>query len=445
MAGYKEHFKGKKITVMGLGLLGRGVKVTAFLAECGADLIVTDVKSKKELEPSLKSLKKYKNITYVLGRHRLQDFEGRDMIIKSAGVPLGSRFIARAKNQKIPVEMDASLFLKCAPDITAIGVTGTRGKSSVSYLIHHILDTHRKVKKSKKNVFLAGNVRGAATLPLLKKIKKGDSIVLELDSWQLQGFGDSKISPHIAVFTTFMQDHQNYYVSMREYFNDKANIFKYQKDEDFLVTGKSAFDAIQKYWKKHIESTVALARTSMLPKDWKLVTPGEHHRENAAIAMQVAEILKIKPDITRSAIASFKGVEGRLECVKSKRGVSIFNDNNATTPEATRAALEAFPSGKIVLIAGGTDKELDYSSLGPVINERVKRLVLLPGSGTDKLRKFLTIPSSEHDSLKEAVEVAWKECEEGDVLLFSPAGSSFELFNNEYERNDEFMEYARKL
>ena len=217
---------------MGLGLLGRGVGDTLFLAECGADLIVTDLKTKEQLASSLKILSKYKNITYRLGEHNLEDFRDRDMILKAAGVPLDSIYIAEARNNKIPVEMSASLFDKLA-GIKIIGVTGTRGKSTVTHLIAQIL------KQDNKKILLGGNVRGVSTLQLLKKVKKDSIALFELDSWQLQGFGDAKISPNISIFTTFLDDHLNYYKGNRElYFNDKANIFKYQKKGDIFVAGE---------------------------------------------------------------------------------------------------------------------------------------------------------------------------------------------------------------
>ena len=166
---WKKYFKGKKVTQMGLGLLGRGVGDAAFLAECGAKLIVTDLKTEEELKPSLSKLRKYKNITYHLGGHRLEDFRDRNFILKAAGVALDSPFIAEARRHRIPVEMDASLFAKLAPkDITIVGVTGTRGKTTTAVLTYEIL------KSARKKVFLAGNIKDTATLPLLKKVKSGD-------------------------------------------------------------------------------------------------------------------------------------------------------------------------------------------------------------------------------------------------------------------------------
>src|SRR3990167_9139185 len=136
---YKDFFKGKKITLMGLGILGRGVNVAKFLAECGAELTITDLKTEDQLAPSLKELSKFPKIKYVLGRHDLADFSGKDMVIKAAGVPLDSPYIAEARKNNIPIEMDASLFAKLTENIVIVGITGTRGKSTVTHFVYSIL------------------------------------------------------------------------------------------------------------------------------------------------------------------------------------------------------------------------------------------------------------------------------------------------------------------
>lgn len=434
---YKTYFKNKKITVMGLGLLGRGIGISKFLAENGAHVLVTDLKTKKELESSLKQLKKFKNIKYVLGKHRKEDFKNKDLIIKAAGVPLGSPYIKEAYKNNIPVEMDASLFTKLAPEgVTIIGITGTKGKSMTTQLIFEIL------KRAKKHVYLGGNVRGVATLPLLKKVKNGDFVVLELDSWQLQGFGESKQSPHIAVFTNFMPDHLNYYKgSMRRYFADKANIFKYQTKEDVLVCGREVSKKIKTKGKKFVVSK------NLVPKTWKTI-PGEHYKENISLSIKVAEVLGIKKSVIKKTVESFKGVPGRLEFIKKVGGVEYYNDTTATMPEAVEGALKSFPKKKIILLAGGADKKLSYKKLAKTIKERVKTLVLFEGEATDKLKNELgktTISMFEVRKMKDAVACAYSHGEKGDVVLLSPGAASFGLFRNEYERGDLFVECVRRL
>ncbi|MCC7160426.1 UDP-N-acetylmuramoyl-L-alanine--D-glutamate ligase [Candidatus Nomurabacteria bacterium] len=440
---YKEFFKDKKITVMGLGLLGRGIGYTKFLAECGADLVVTDLKTKEQLATSIKALSKFTNIRFVLGGHRLEDFRDRDMIIKSAGVPMDSPYIKEARDNNIPVEMDVSLFVKLAPEITVIGVTGTRGKSMTTALIYEILKQNEKFLKRK--VYLGGNVRGIATLPLLKKIKRGDVLVCELDSWQLQGFGDSKISPHISVFTSFMPDHMNYYKdSMKDYFNDKANIFNYQKEEDVLIVRPAMKELIPKDLKSKL--TIANAKNVA---GYKFIVPGEYQKENLACAVEVVKQFNIPINKIKKAVKGFKGLEGRLQFLKEIKGVKIYNDNNATTPEATIAGIEALGKNKrnIILICGGADKKLDLTNFVKVVNKNCKALVLIPGTGTDNLitNYELRVKNETGKDLKDVFQKSLGFASRGDIVLFSPAFASFGMFNNEYERNDLFMKIIKKF
>ncbi|MCX6756435.1 MAG: Mur ligase family protein [Candidatus Nomurabacteria bacterium] len=438
MKNYKQLFKDKKITVMGLGLLGRGIGYTKFLAQCGADLIVTDLKTSVQLATSLKALSKFPNIKFVLGEHRLEDFRGRDMIIKAAGVPMDSVYIAEARKNNIPIEMDVSLFAKCAPGVQVVGITGTRGKSMTTNLIYEILKFQEK--SLKKSVFIGGNVRGVATLPLLSKVKDGDILVAELDSWQLQGFGDSKLSPNISVFTSFMTDHMNYYKdNMDLYFSDKANIFKLKSK---LIVVKP--------------NTVA---------DWKFAVPGVHQMENMACAVEVVKLFGIPEAKIKKAVKDFKGLEGRLELVKNIRGVKIYNDNNATTPEATISGLQALSQGlslgkakisgsptsrylpNIILICGGNDKNIPVTDFVKAINKYCKLVVTIPGTGTEKLvsSSKVLVESVNTKNLKDAFKLATASAKKGDIILFSPAFSSFSQYNNEYERNDEFVKLVKKF
>lgn len=435
---WQEYFKDKKITLMGLGLLGRGIGVARFLAENGAVLTVTDLKSETELAPALFELKDFSNINYVLGAHRLEDFQTADLIIRAPNVPLDSIYLAEAERNNIPVKMDASLFCELLPEgVQTIGITGTRGKSTVTTLIYEIL------KKSHQTVFLGGNIRGVATLPLLKEIKSGDVAVLELDSWQLQGFGDDKISPHIAVFTTFMNDHMNYYKGdMDRYLSDKANIFLYQQSDDYVVLGGQVVDIISSKFGTAIKSKIIVAEND-IPEDFAIKMAGGHNRYNAALALNTARILNIPDEISKKVIAEFPGVEGRLEILGTKNGILFVNDNNATTPEAAIAAVESFPDhkGKIVLIGGGTDKVLDFTEYCQIIPDYVKSLILFTGTATDKIMELLPkdISVTVVSSMAEAWQNALKQAEAGDLIMLSPGAASFGVFNNEYERNDQFV------
>lgn len=432
-------FKGKKITVMGLGLLGRGVGDAKYLAEQGAELIVTDLKTREELAESVAQLEGFPNITFVLGEHRLEDFRERDFILKAAGVPLVSPFIDEAKKHNVPVRMSADLFAELSR-IPIIGITGTRGKSTVTHMIHAIL------KAAGKQVLLGGNVRGVSTLALLPEVTEKHVAVLELDSWQLQGFGDARFSPHIAVFTTLLPDHQNYYKAKPEqYLADKANIFLYQGPEDTLVLGKQCAAMIIEKYSERIDSRVTIADELKLPDTWVLKVPGMHNRYDAALALIAVRTLGVDDEVSRNALESFTGVPGRLEFVREVRlsaqagGVKVYNDTTATTPDAALAALRALNTGKrnIILIMGGADKELDMNTLLYEIPNYTKRVILLAGTGTNKVLEFLP-GASVFDELSKAVAEAFTTAEPGDIVLFSPAFASFGMFKNEYDRGDQF-------
>jgi UDP-N-acetylmuramoylalanine--D-glutamate ligase len=448
---YRAYFKGKKITIM--GLLGRGLGVAKFLAECGADLLVTDLKTKEQLASSLVELNGFPDIKFVLGEHRLKDFSDRDLIIKAAGVPLDSVYIAEAHANNIPVKMESSLFASLT-SATLIGITGTRGKSTTTHFIHESLQKYYKNGK----VFLGGNVKGLATLPLLKEARENDLVVLELDSWQLQGFGDEKISPHIAVFTNFLPDHLNYYMrgghsqahAMELYFSDKANIFRHQNKSDYLiVSGEMAHCIVKKY--PLLQSEIVTVHKNDLCKSWHLKIPGEHNKENLTTGVAVLRALGFTENEIKTSVENFKGVPGRLELIQEKDGVKIYNDTTSTTPVATMAALEALRNAdnkNIVLIMGGADKQIDMTELLDILPEFCHTIVLLPGTGTDIIREKIkddNLDVVEVQSLQEAVTKATGSAKVGDVLLFSPGFASFGLFKNEFDRGEQFNVLIKKL
>jgi UDP-N-acetylmuramoylalanine--D-glutamate ligase len=428
-------FEGKKITVLGLGLLGRGVGDVEFLAKCGAEILVTDKKTETELAESVAKLKAYKNVSFRLGKQSKEDFRNRDLVIKAAGVPLDSPYIAAAKAAGVPVAMSTALFAKYAAAAGAVivGVTGTRGKSTVAHMIHHVL-----IRANKRTV-LGGNIRGISTLAMLPEIQADDIAVLELDSWQLQGFGDMKMSPHIAVFTNLMPDHLNYYADMEKYFEDKANIFRYQKTVDSLFVGKSIKEKIDA-----ARPQVAPLVPPAIPAEWQLKIPGAHNRENASHAAAAVRALGGSEEDIREGLESFKGVEGRLQLLGNINEIAVYNDNNASTPEATIAALHAL-SRPLTLIVGGYDKGVALAELAQAINKNTDAVVLFSGNGTDRLKSLLTKMYSETDSLAEALRMALKQTAPGGTILFSPAFASFEAFKNYYDRNDQFIAAYKKL
>ena len=435
------YFHGKKITVMGLGLLGRGVGDVRFLAEAGADLVVTDLKTKEQLTPSLEALKDFTNIRFVLGEHRLEDFQERDLILKAPKTPLDSIYIAEAHKNGIPVTMSTALFARLAREQggALIGVTGTRGKTTTTEMIAHTLRTVGK------KVLLGGNIRGVSTLALLPEVTPGTVAVLELDSWQLQGFSAEELSPHISVFTTFYPDHQDYYKGMDDYLADKAEIFLHQGPDDVLVLGEQAAPLVVETYGNAIVSTLLVAKVDTITEDI-LSIPGMHNRANAACALAAVTAIGVGKEAALSSLKTFSGVSGRLELVGEHGGVKFYNDTTATTPEATLVALDALDNGakNIILIMGGYDKGLDMNRLLLEVQKRVKRILMLSGTGTSRVLQYVE-GASVYDSLPTAFAEAVRSASPGDIVLLSPAFASFGMFENEYERGDAFSALVRAL
>lgn len=434
----RKEFAGKKITLMGLGLLGRGVGDAHFFAAAGTDLIVTDLKSEAELAPSIAKLAGFPNIVYHLGGHRLEDFESRDLIVRAPNAPLDSPFLAHARELGIPVEMDASLFVKLcarhAPATKIVGVTGTRGKSTVSHLIYEM------ARAARMPAHIGGNERDTATLSLFEKLRDGDVVVLELDSWQLQGFEESKISPHVSVWTNFMPDHMNYYHGdMERYFRDKAAIARFQNEGDCFIAPPDIAEKIKSRFG-------ALRGKSILPEnipaDWEIALPGEHNRANAACAVAAARCLGIADEHMKKTLETFGGLPNRLEFLGEKNGIAFYNDSNATTPDATIVALRTVAAKQkpIVLVAGGSDKELDFASLAREIEKTAKHVVLFEGKATEKLKALLpeNFAFTMAANMREAVTAAIAHAAPGDIILLSPAATSFGIFKNEYDRGEQF-------
>jgi UDP-N-acetylmuramoylalanine--D-glutamate ligase len=267
----------------------------------------------------------------------------------------------------------------------------------------------------------------------------------------LQGFGEAKISPHIAVFTNFMSDHLNYYKnSMDAYFGDKAQIFANQGSHNFLVMGEEVAGLIEQKFGKRARAKKIIAGAGSVPRDWDMKLKGVHNKENIALAIAVGEALKVPIETIREAVESFSGVEGRMQYVRTVRGVEIYNDTTATTPDATLVALLALSQNRnIVLIMGGADKTLDMSPLLKNISQYCSTVVLLAGTGSLKIQKdIMQIKNITHchaSTLPEAVTQAMNNTRIGDIVLFSPAFASFGMFKNEFDRGEQFMALASVL
>src|SRR3989344_3617714 len=227
-----EYLKGKRVLVMGLGLLGGGVETTRWLLRHGARVTVTDLRDKKTLTPSIKALGKGRNITWVLGRHRDADFRAADIVVVNPWVSKNSRYLKIAQKSWAVLENETSLFLRFCKN-PVIGITGTRGKTTTATWTHHFL------KKKYPRAVLTGNVAKDSLLKVLDRLDGRSPVIAELSSFRLEFLPPAKRSPHIAVWTNLMRDHLNRYPTMRAYAREKENIFKYQRREEVLIVSAS--------------------------------------------------------------------------------------------------------------------------------------------------------------------------------------------------------------
>jgi UDP-N-acetylmuramoylalanine--D-glutamate ligase len=300
----------------------------------------------------------------------------------------------------------------------------------------------------KGKVYLAGNLQGEATLPLIKKVTKDDVVVLELSSWQLQGFGWKKISPYISVFTNIYEDHLNRYSNMKDYIADKKIIYKYQKKSDFCILGER--NKHTKALGKEVKSQLIWFSDSDVPKKWKIKMLGKHNQANIAAAMNVGEIFGLSLAQMETVLANYPGLEHRLEFVRKVNNITFINDTTSTTPISGMKALEAIET-PIVLLAGGATKQLEMRPFAEAIAKKVKFVILLEGSATDELERIIkaaggsNLISGRYDDFEEAIKHAYGVCLPGDTLLLSPGCASFGMFINEFDRGERFKRIVSHL
>lgn len=474
-------FKDKRITVMGIGLHGGGIGVIKFLAAHGAKILATDLRTEDQLKDSLEKLKGLP-VEFVLGKHRQEDFTDADMIIKNPGVPEDSEYLLAAKKKRVPVESDIGIFFELCP-APIIGVTGTKGKSTTSALLAHMLSKHFP------QVILAGNIR-TSVLEKLPEITKDSIVVLELSSWMLADAKEHKKSPYVAVITNLLQDHLNRYPGgFDDYVEDKRLIFKSQKDKDYLflnfsdpvsreiskgVTSRIYFYSLDGDELMHAElpSFNQKARIGAYTRgkkiyygaaqeeicdvgDLRLI--GRHNLSNALAAVSVADLYNIPRHLIKQSLQEFEGLEGRLQFIAEAKGVKYINDTTATAPDAAMAGIQTVnehfrastgrPAKKIILIAGGADKNLDFKELGTFISNHCKTAILLEGTATPKLAKEINpnFPVSRVNSMEKAVKLAGKLAKPGNIVLLSPGCASFGLFKHEFDRGAKFNEAVKSL
>jgi len=427
---------------MGLGLHGGGVGTVKFLAREEALVTVTDKRNAQELRSSLAELTDLKNVRYVLGRHLMRDFRETDLVVKNPGVVPGSPYLQAARHARIRITNDLGIFFRRCP-ATIIGVTGTRGKSTTAHLIWKFLRTRSR------RVFLAGNIR-KSPLDFLDTLKRGDLVILELSSFQLEDLSRERMSPHIAVITNIFRDHLNWHKTMRAYIAAKRVIVRFQKPGDYCFANPDD---------PRVRAIAACSRGKIvyarLPAELRKIVDGrlgEHYRPAVALAARVARHYGIPMSVVEATLDSFRELEGRQEIMGIFAGIHWVNDTTATIPDATIKAIERFrrlagagEKTHLILIAGGQDKNLDYRAMARAIENSVDTVILLPGTATVKLKRFLpqSLTIFEANTMAEAVQLAAHHAKRGDYVLLSPGAASFGLFLNEFDRGAQFKDKVK--
>lgn len=460
----------KKITILGAGESGVG---TAILAKKqGYNVFVSDLS---------KITKKYKE---VLLHHDLQFEEGKHtevkilqatIVMKSPGIPDHIPLIKKIKEKGIPVISEIEFASKFT-NANIIGITGSNGKTTTTLLLSHILKNHVKTILSHEttsrceNEFesfgTAGNIGDSFALQVANR--QEDVFVLELSSFQLDGIVE--FAPNIAIVTNISPDHlDRYEYKYQNYIDSKLRITMNQTKNDYLIYDADD-KAIQKWLKEHKTKAKLLpftlgdktSKEGAYIKDNKIIIElnqeifimgitnlallGKHNVKNSMAATMAAKLLKVRKETIRQSLSDFEGVEHRLENVLKINGVQYINDSKATNINATYYALESMKS-KTVWIVGGVDKGNDYDELLPYVNEKVKAIICL-GEKNEKIKEAFSNVIDliiETKGAEEAVKVAYKIAEKGDVVLLSPACASFDLFDNYEDRGRQFKNAVRKL
>jgi UDP-N-acetylmuramoylalanine--D-glutamate ligase len=445
---------------MGLGLLGGGVAAARYaVAHQAAEVVVTDLRPASVLQPSMAKLAGLP-IRYVLEHHDLADFAAADVVVRNPGVRHNSPYLAAAHAAGARVEMEIAWFFRACRGRIA-GITGTRGKSTTTTLLHAIMT------EAGMEPLLGGNLGGIETLSLLPQVTPDRWIVLELGNWMLEGLHPIRRSPHLSIFTNLLPDHLNAYDSMEEYGEAKSSIFRYQGPGDIAIfnaenaytRGYAETAPAEHVWLYTPEFSVASprgmpqsARLFLYRDDIQLL--GEHNVANVQAATLAAEVIGIDPQVIHRAVARFRGVPHRLELLRELDGVLYVNDSASTAPVAGIAALRSFER-PIVLIAGGNSKNLDLLGFAAEIAARVKQAVLLAGDASVELAAAIRAAAEERGrpdpvsgpfaNLGFALQAARKAAEPGDVVLLSPGFTSFGMFLNEFDRGNQFRDLVLGL
>lgn len=462
---FKKNIKGKSVAVLGIGI--SNIPAIKYLVSLGAKVTARDLKN--ELGEECNELKKL-DIEFILGEKYLKDLSKYDYILRSPGIKPFKPEIEMAVKNGVILTSEIELLIEFV-NCKIIGVTGSDGKTTTTTLIYKFLE------EAGYRVWIGGNI-GIPLFSKIDEIKKDDIVVLELSSFQLMTL---KKSPNIAVVTNVSPNHLNYHRSYDEYIDAKSNIFMKQLEGSILVLNKDN-EFLERYLgyveknnikteirnfsiKDTVEKGVFLKGENIVTniyEDEKIICNinevklvGMHNIANiCAAASAVIHMTGI--EAIRKVVTTFIGVEHRMELVKEINSVKWYNDSIGSSPSRTVAGLLSFKN-KIILIAGGYDKDIPYDFIGPYILDKVKILILI-GNTAPKIEKSVLDEAIKRNikvedyikiinlkTLEECVDCAYREAKRDDFVVMSPASASFDMYKNFEERGNHFKSLVEKL
>ena len=442
------------IIILGAGESGVGAACLA--KQKGYKVFVSE---KNIINSKFKKILRKNKIAFEEGKHSANKVLNANEIIKSPGIPNESILIQKIKKNKIPIISEIEFAFRHT-DAKIIGITGSNGKTTTSSLIYHIL------RNSGLNVGIAGNI-GNSFAKLITE-KDFEYIVLELSSFQLEYI--KKFQPKIAVLTNLSRDHlERYNYDFQKYIDKKLDIVSNHSNSDYFIYNADDKNIQRELINRKIKSTkIPFSYTNQdnenktFIKDNKiflninknklmislnsLSLKGKHNTQNNMAAATVAKLINIKNEEIKESLSNFQSINHRMEHVLTIQKVKYINDSKATNTNAVYYALDSMTNSTI-WIAGGVDKGNDYDELLPLVREKVKSIICIGLDNKKIIETFSSIVDSiiETTTMIEAVRNAYKIAKPGEIVLLSPACSSFDLFDNYEDRGNQFKEQVRKL
>ncbi|MEE1012726.1 MAG: UDP-N-acetylmuramoyl-L-alanine--D-glutamate ligase [Clostridia bacterium] len=453
---WKKQMKGKTVAVVGIGV--SNLPLIRVLCDAGVRVIAHDKRTAEQLEDTYEELTRL-GVELVLGEHYLDAISpDACMVFKTPGVRYDVPALKQAATNGAKITSEMELFFELCP-ARMIAVTGSDGKTTTTSLIYDMLC------RAGYHCYLGGNI-GHPLVAELEEMTAEDMVVLELSSFQLHTM---RQSADVAVVTNVTPNHLDWHTDFEEYVDAKKAVFAYQSE-----TGKAVLNydnTITRNFAKEAKNTTYFSSKELLRDGYCLegetivyrkngaterevlnirdiYIPGMHNVENYMAAIAATDAL-IQDEVVRITATEFKGVPHRIEFVRELDGVKYYNDSIASSPARTTAGLVSFGDKKVILIAGGYDKKIPFDDFGAVVNDHVKKLVLV-GLTSEKIEtavkqasNYRNLPIYRCAAFEEAVNTARSVAEEGDIVILSPACASFDLFKNFEVRGNTFKDIVK--